>query len=132
MVSEALKLYGELADWWGLLSDPGDYAEEAGVAADLLRESCEGGALETVLELGSGGGNLASHLKKHFTLTLSDVSAAMVQVSRVLNPECEHIVGDMRTLRLGRTFDGVLVHDAIGYMTTIEDLRQALETCTVH
>ena len=44
----------------------------------------------------------------------------MLELSRTLNPECEHIQGDMRTLRLGRTFDAVLrarrdrVHDDRG------------------
>ena len=38
----------------------------------------------------------------------------------------------MRTLRLGRTFDAVLVHDAVMYMTTEADLRQAIETAYVH
>ena len=85
-----------------------------------------------MLELGGGGGNLASHLKQRLQMTLSDVSPAMVQVSRALNPECEHIVGDMRDLRLRRTFDAVLVHDAISYMTTRHDLVRALETCTLH
>ncbi len=38
----------------------------------------------------------------------------------------------MRTLRLGRTFDGVLIHDAIMYMTSEEDLRAALLTAYEH
>ena len=29
----------------------------------------------------------------------------MLAVSRALNPECEHVEGDMRTVRLGREFD---------------------------
>ena len=41
----------------------------------------------------------------------------MLAVSRQLNPECEHLRGDMRTVRLGRTFDAVFVHDAVDYMT---------------
>ena len=32
-------------------------------------------------------------------------------MSRSINPECEHVQGDMRTLRLGREFDAVFVHD---------------------
>lgn len=32
----------------------------------------------------------------------------MLAESKKQNPELEHIEGDMRTLRLGRTFDGVL------------------------
>ena len=42
----------------------------------------------------------------------------MLDVSRALNPDCEHVQGDMRTVRLGRLFDAVFVHDAITYMTT--------------
>ena len=38
----------------------------------------------------------------------------------------------MRTLRLGRTFDAVLIHDAICYMTTEADLRAALATAFEH
>ena len=69
--------------------------------------------LETLLELGSGGGNNASHLKARFRMTLTDRSPAMLDVSRRLNPECEHVEGDMRTLRLDRRFDAVFVHDAV-------------------
>ena len=57
----------------------------------------------------------------------------MLELSRSINPECEHIEGDMRTLRLtGRTFDAVFVHDAVSYLTTEADLRAAFETAFVH
>lgn len=125
------KLYAELASWWPLLSAPEDYAEEAAFFLEVLNQACQKPP-RTVLELGSGGGNNASHLKKHYDMTLVDLSPGMLDVSRALNPECEHIVGDMRTVRLGRTFDAVFVHDAIMYMTTEEGLRQALETAYVH
>ncbi len=64
--------------------------------------------------------------------TLSDLSPEMLAASETLNPECEHLVGDMRTLRLGRTFDVVFVHDAISYLTTEDDLRRAIETTAAH
>jgi len=127
-----MRLYSELAEWWPLLDDPADYAEEAGVYGDLLAEACDA-PIESLLELGSGGGNSASHLKRRFRhLVLTDVSEEMLAVSRALNPECGHRVGDMRTLRLGRTFDAVFVHDAVCYMTTEADLRRAIETARVH
>ncbi|MFL5496654.1 MAG: class I SAM-dependent methyltransferase [Gemmatimonadales bacterium] len=69
----------------------------------------------TLLELGAGGGSLAYHLKRHFRLTLTDVAPAMLAVSQALDPKCEHLLGDMRSLRLGRQFDVVLIHDAIMY-----------------
>jgi hypothetical protein len=72
------------------------------------------------------------HLKDRITLTLADLSASMLEVSRQLNPECEHVQGDMRTLRLGRMFDGVLVHDAVDYMTGEADLLQVARTAFAH
>ena len=125
------RLYHELADWFHLLTAPADYAEEAETYRRLLAEACPQ-PIRSVLELGSGGGNNASHLKAHFETTLTDLSPVMLDVSRTINPELEHIQGDMRTLRLGRTFDVVFVHDAVMYMTTEEDLRAAIETAAVH
>ena len=125
------KLYGDLAAWWPLLSPPEDYAEEA----EFYRRTLEAHSrrpVQTVLELGSGGGNNASHLTAHYRMTLADLSEGMLAVSRSLNPECEHIQGDMRTLRLGRQFDAVFVHDAVMYMTGEADLRQAMATAFVH
>lgn len=124
-------MYRDLAPWWPLLSAPSEYAEEAEIYRRLLAEAGDRPPV-TVLELGSGGGNNASHLKAHFRLTLVDLSAGMLEVSRELNPGCEHVQGDMRTVRLGRVFDAVFVHDAIAYMTTEDDLRLAIETAAVH
>lgn len=126
-----LKLYHDLAAWWPLLSAPEEYKEEADFFRPLLIEACATPP-RTLLELGSGGGNNASHLKAHFQMTLTDLSPGMLAVSRALNPECEHVEGDMRTVRLGRVFDAVFVHDAIMYMTSAADLRRALETAFVH
>jgi SAM-dependent methyltransferase len=125
------KLYGELAEWWPTFSTPEEYREEAAFFERVLTESCDP-APERVLELGSGGGNNASHLKAHFAMTLVDLSPHMLAVSRALNPECEHIEGDIRTLRLGRTFDAVFVHDAICHMTTEAELRAVMETAFEH
>jgi SAM-dependent methyltransferase len=128
--STGYRLYSDLAPWWPLISPPDEYEEEAAFAAGLLG-SGEPPARD-VLELGSGGGHNASYLKDRFTMTLVDRSAKMLEVSRKLNPQCEHIRGDMRTLRLGRTFDAVFVHDAIDYMLTTTDLVQAVETAFAH
>jgi SAM-dependent methyltransferase len=125
------RMYGELAGWWPLLSAPAVYAEEAEIYRRLLVEAADRPP-ETLLELGSGGGNNAAHLKAHFRLTLVDLSEGMLAVSRELNPGCEHVQGDMRTVRLGRRFDVVFVHDAVVYMTTFEDLVRVMETAFVH
>jgi SAM-dependent methyltransferase len=122
--------YGELAPWWPLISPPEDYANEAIEIARVLDTA--GIPVRKVLELGSGGGCNASHLKRQFTMTLTDLSSEMLAVSSRLNPECEHHQGDMRSLRLDRPFDAVFIHDAVDYMTTKRDLRQALTTAFEH
>jgi len=121
-----VKLYSEFADWFALLTPPSEYRREAAVYARLLRSA------KTLLELGSGGGHNASHLKRRFRMTLVDLSPAMLRASRRLNPGCEHRRGDMRTLRLGRTFDAVFIHDAIMHLATERDLRRAVATAFAH
>lgn len=130
-VVEAHKMYGDLASWWPLLSAPEDYAEEARFYRRTLVAACHR-PVRTLLELGSGGGNNALHMKASLDLTLVEPAPSMLAVSRALNPACEHVQGDMRTIRLDRTFDCVFVHDAVCYMTTEADLRAAIETAYVH
>lgn len=126
------KMYMELAPWWHLLSPLDEYQDEVAFFRKIF--AAEGlSPAPTLLELGCGGGNVASHLKKDFAqVTLTDLSPQMLAMSSAINPECEHLVGDMRTLRIGRTFDVVFVHDAIDYMITLADLRLAVETAFLH
>lgn len=125
------RLYDDLAAWWPLFSPPEEYVEEA---EDLLPRlgSLADSRAATLLELGAGGGSLAFHLKRRFSLTLTDIAPAMLAVSKTINPECEHLPGDMRSLRLGRQFDVVLVHDAIAYATEPAMVRATLRTAAVH
>jgi SAM-dependent methyltransferase len=125
------RLYGEFAEWYPMLSSPSDFAEDAGIYLDLLTEAA-GSAPRTLLELGAGAGNTASHYKGSVRATLVDRSPRMLSVSKQQNPECEHLEGDMRTVRLGRTFDAVLVHDAVQYLTTEADLQNAMTTAFEH
>jgi SAM-dependent methyltransferase len=125
------RLYGDLAGWWPAISPPSEYAEEAALYVEMIRSNARRPVRE-VLELGSGGGNNASHMKHHFAMTLVEPSEGMRGLSRRLNPGCGHLGGDMRTVRLGRRFDAVFVHDAVMYMTTEGDLRAALATVAAH
>ncbi len=124
-------LYFELAPWYHLLTAPEDYAEEAEFYRNAIFSASDTSP-ETLLELGSGGGNNASHLKAHFQLTLIDLSPQMLKISQQLNPECEHIQGDMREIHLDRLFDAVFIHDAIMYMISEADLQRAIETAYLH
>ena len=126
-----MRLYTDLAHWWPLFSPPSHYVEEA---ADLLPTllAAPDAPPVTMLELGSGGGSLAFHFKHRMLLTLSDRSPEMLEVSRAVNPECEHVLGDMRTVELGRVFDLVFIHDAVMYLIEPDSVRAALATASRH
>jgi SAM-dependent methyltransferase len=141
------RIYSDLADWWPMISPVREYKQEAAYLGALISQASQPtpttspatptaspapGTRATVLDLGSGGGHVAVHLKDMFAMTLVDISDQMVAVSRRLNPECDHRIGDMRTIRLGRHFDAVLVHDAIDYIIGTQDLRQVIQTAAAH
>jgi len=90
----ALKLYNELASWFPLLTPPEDYAGEADVYRRIIEKNVGQERPRTLLELGCGGGHNAFYLKEHFRMTLTDIAPAMLDLSRRLNPACEHLPGE--------------------------------------
>ncbi len=86
----------------------------------------------SLLHLGCGGGHLDWSLKKHFTITGADLSQAMLDQARRLNPELEYFQGDMRSLRLERLFDSVIIDDSIDYMLDTGELQAAFTTACAH
>ncbi|HAS40055.1 MAG TPA: class I SAM-dependent methyltransferase [Microscillaceae bacterium] len=125
-----MKLYHKYASWWHVLSSPEEYKEEATLYWNLIKQYKSN--VRTTLELGSGGGNNAFYLKKHVEMTLVDKSAEMLAASKKINPTCPHHEGDMRTAKLHQQFDLVFIHDAIGYMTTEQDLAQVFQNAYQH
>ena len=121
---------GDLAPWWSLISPVEACEAEAAWIATLLHSAAV--PVGDLLELGSGGGQLAAHLKRHFRITMVDRSPQLVRLSRRLNPRCRHTVGDLRSVRLGTRFDAVLVRDVIDSVTTEDDLRAAVATAHAH
>ncbi len=125
------RLYTDLAAWWPLLSPPQDYDEEA-VGLLMAAQEALGRAPASWLELGSGAGHLACHLPSAIEVVLVDQAEPMLAVSRSLNPDREHLCGDLRSLRLPRRFDVVLIHDAVMYLADRDALARALETAAAH
>ena len=125
------RLYNDLAYLWPIISPPGEYAGEAACWREVLQDQL-GPGRHHILELGVGGGHNLSHLTQHFQATAVDISPEMLSLSRNLNPGVQHYLGDMRTVRLERSFDGVFIHDAISYMLTESDLSATFETARIH
>lgn len=125
------RMYGDLAYLWPLISPPKDYEAEAQDWRDALRGKLGLGHHE-ILELGVGGGHNLSHLTAEFQATAVDLSPGMLKHCKKLNPGVECHVGDMRSVRLGKKFKAVIIHDAIDYMLTEADLRAAFATAAAH
>jgi hypothetical protein len=56
----------------------------------------------------------------------------MLEHARRLNPEATYIQADLRMVRLGASFDAVIIADAIDYMLTEADLAAAFATAHAH
>jgi hypothetical protein len=124
------RLYSDIASWWPLFAPAGYYEEQAGYIVAMLDQACPTKP-RSILQLGSVGGSMAFHLRKQGNLTLVEPEDAM-RVCRRLNPGAEHLKGDMRSVRLDRLFDVVIIHDAINYMMQPDDLIAALTTARIH
>lgn len=125
------RLYRDLAEWYPLLTPVEDYPEESAFYRRLF-ESNVARPPRTLLDLGCGAGHVAFHLKAALEATLVDLFPSMLALSRRLNPDCDHVEGDMRSVRLGRLFDAVLLHDAVSHMTTRGDVAAAVATAFAH
>jgi SAM-dependent methyltransferase len=125
------RMYADLAWTWPLMGGPAESIEEAGEFVAAIRQHSRIDA-RTLLHLGCGGGHLDMTLKQHFAVTSVDLSDAMLALARRLNPEVAYLPGDMRSARLGQTFDAVMIADSIDYMLSVDDLRAAFETAFAH
>jgi trans-aconitate methyltransferase len=131
MDNDTRLLYGPVSWIWPIMSPPEDYIEEATHYLDYLRLFAKI-PVHTLLDLGCGGGHNDWTLKKEVQVTGVDISKDMLTLAKKLNPECQYLDGDMRTVRLGELFDAVLLHDSVNYMLTSEDLKAAFRTCYEH
>jgi SAM-dependent methyltransferase len=126
------RLYTDLAWLWPMWGDAAEeYAHYCRHVAGLIERHVEHPA-GTLLDIGCGGGKNVFNLKGRFNVTGVDLSPTMLAQASALNPDSTFVHGDMRTFRLGRTFDAVLMDDAISYMTCLADLVAAFRTASDH
>lgn len=98
----------------------------------MVRRMLDALGCRSFVEFGVGGGHTISHLVDHYDCFAVDLSESMLAQCRKLNPGLATEVGDMRTVRLGRAFDAAMIHDAIDYMTTPDDVQRTLATVAAH
>ncbi len=126
------RLYSDLAWLWPMWGDPAvEYAHYCDHIVRLINQHSRR-PVTSLLNIGCGGGKNAFSLKEHYQVTGLDLSPAMLELARTLNPSCEFIEGDMRSFSLGRTFDAILMDDGISYMAGRADLSAAFQAAFCH
>jgi ubiquinone/menaquinone biosynthesis C-methylase UbiE len=127
--SRIVGLYEENAAAWDKLRNPGSLFEKPWLDRFLALIPPGG----TVLDLGCGAANpIASYLlRSGFAVTGVDSSSSMIAMCQSRFPQSEWIAGDMRTLNLGRRFDGVLAWDSFFHLNP-EDQRAMFRVFARH
>lgn len=150
------RMYDDFAHIWPLISHHSDYEAEARHWRDALTAELGQGRLR-ILEFGVGGGNNLHHIlypncdgslsadaacngshmlhdRPAHDAAVVDPSEKMLANCKLLNPTVAQRIGDMRSVRLNpdRKFDAVLIHDAVCYLLSEDDIRATLATAHAH
>lgn len=129
---ETRRLYTDLAWLWPLWGDAADeYAHYCEHIRGLIRKHAMR-PVASLLVIGCGGGKNIFNLRRDYEVTGLDLSPAMIDQAKALNPDCEILLGDMRDFQLGRTFDAVLMDDAISHMNCRADFIKAFRVAFDH
>ncbi len=131
-MDDTCHLYTDLAWLWPMWGDAAtEYARYGQHVTGLIRRHAKRPAT-TLLDIGCGGGKNVLNLKREFDVTGLDLSPVMLAQAKDLNPDCTFLQGDMRTFKLGRTFDALLMDDAISHMNRRADFVAAFRTAYAH
>jgi len=125
------RLYHDLAWLWPLWGSVEEYREESELAVELIKQYAEI-EVRSLLDITCGGGKNIFNLKKHLEAYGLDISNAMLDNARKLNPDCTFYQADMRDFALKRQFDSIYLNDGIAYITSVPDLRRTFQCAFKH
>jgi SAM-dependent methyltransferase len=135
-----MSVFNTYARYYDLLYRDKDYAAESRFVSDLLQRHAPGGRV--LLELGCGTGvhalNLAALGFEVYGVDLSPTMLEMAQQQRrraapELAARLGFAPGDLRTIRLDRTFDAVIaLFHVLSYQVTAADLQATFATARSH
>jgi SAM-dependent methyltransferase len=135
-----MNVFGNYARYYDLLYQDKDYASEAQFIHQLIQSYAP--ATASILELGCGTGKHAILLsEKGYKLCGIDQSSEMLkqanqrllQLPKSQAANLEFLPGDIRTVRVDRTFDAVIsLFHVLSYQTTNQDLQAVFDTARTH
>ena len=125
------RLYNDLAWLWPFWGSVEEYRKESELAVDLIKQHAEI-EVRSLLDITCGAGKNTFNLKKHLAVYGLDISNAMLDNARKLNPDCTFYQADMRDFDLKRQFDSIYINDGIAYITTTGDLFKTFQCAFKH
>jgi len=125
-------MFKETARYYDRIYAFKDYASEVEAVVSIVdAELWTDG--RRLLDVACGTGLHLEYLKKHFDAEGLDLSPELLEVARERNPKLVFHGADMRTFTLDSRYDVITcLFSSIGYMTTLEDLRTAIERMAAH
>jgi SAM-dependent methyltransferase len=125
------RLYDDLAWLWPLWGEVEEYRAESDAIAALMQRYAEI-EVRTLLDVACGGGKNLYHFRRHFEASGLDLSEAMLDSARRLNPDCRLHHGDMRSFDLAEHFDAIYLNDGLPHLTSREDLARTFARGHAH
>jgi SAM-dependent methyltransferase len=135
-----MTVFGNYARYYDLLYRDKDYNAETSFIDQLICQHCTNAT--SILELGCGTGIHASLLAaKDYQVYGVDASDAMLATANqrhstlpaAQQAKLQFSSGDIRTVRLGQTFDVVMsLFHVVSYQTSNQDLSQTFATAKAH
>lgn len=132
--------YGNnFAHYYDLFYQDKDYAAEAQYIHKLLQNYKPD--MQSLLELGCGTGTHTALLAAGYKIHGVDLSVHMLEraesrLAKLPSEQASRLVfsqGDIRNIRLGNRFDGVIsLFNVMSYQTTYDDLKAAFITAKTH
>ena len=108
-----------------------DYAAAAEQLHTLIRQICPGAA--TLLDVACSTGKHLQYLRAHYEVEGLDLNRKLLEIARKRCPGILFHEGNMVNFDLDRFFDVVTcLFSSIGYLTTIDDLEQAISSMARH
>jgi SAM-dependent methyltransferase len=130
-----MSVFSEYARYYDLLYRDKDYAGESDYVHRLIQSQNPGA--KTILNLGCGSGRHdRSLVERGYTVTGVDLSGEMLTAARnaaVGNSDVEYLQGDVRSVRLAKTYDVVIsLFHVMSYQVTNSDLQASFTTAFTH
>lgn len=109
-----------------------DYQAEAHYLTAVIRQHLRSGG-NRLLDVACGTGRHIEHLKRVFSVEGLDINAELLELARQQNPDVLFHQADMIHFELAGRFDVVTcLFSSIGYVRTLENLRQAIGCMARH